>query len=136
MRVNCKLQVVCLTLITLLATATAGKQSYKTHDKVPLYVNKVGPFNNPSETYQYYNLPFCKPAKGEKYKPESLGEVVDGNRLVSSVYKIPFRTDLEYEKLCTQQLTASDVKKFRRAVANDYYFQIFYDGLPLWGFAF
>ena len=25
-----------------------------------LWVNKMGPFNNPQETYNYYELPFCK----------------------------------------------------------------------------
>ena len=25
-----------------------------------LWVNKVGPYNNPQETYNYYELPFCK----------------------------------------------------------------------------
>jgi transmembrane 9 superfamily member 3 len=38
---------------------------------------------NPAETYQYYDLPFCRP-KGDKlkHKRAGLGEVVDGNRLV------------------------------------------------------
>ena len=49
--------------------ASANKsQKYKVHESVPLFANKVGPFNNPSETYQYYSLPFCKPKDGEKYK--------------------------------------------------------------------
>ena len=49
--------------------ASANKsQKYKVHESVPLFANKVGPFNNPSETYQYYSLPFCKPKEGEKYK--------------------------------------------------------------------
>ena len=51
----------------LFAGASAkGNQRYKVHEKVPLFANKVGPFNNPSETYQYYSLPFCKPKDGEK----------------------------------------------------------------------
>ena len=45
----------------------ASLKEYNDGDLVPLIANKVGPFNNPSETYQYYNLPFCKPEKGEKY---------------------------------------------------------------------
>lgn len=39
------------------------------------YANKVGPFSNPSETYQYYDLPFCRPEGGLEHKPETLGEV-------------------------------------------------------------
>ncbi|VEU40686.1 unnamed protein product [Pseudo-nitzschia multistriata] len=32
---------------------------YKEHENVHIVVNKVGPFNNPTETYRYYSLPFC-----------------------------------------------------------------------------
>ena len=31
--------------------------------QVPLYVNKVGPYFNPQETYHYYSLPVCRPEK-------------------------------------------------------------------------
>lgn len=35
--------------------------SYKQGDAVILYVNKVGPYHNPQETYHYYTLPVCRP---------------------------------------------------------------------------
>ena len=38
-----------------------SEHTYKVHEAVPLYANKVGPFPNPSETYQYFDLPFCRP---------------------------------------------------------------------------
>ena len=41
-----------------------------------------------SETYQYYNLPFCTPKEGKEYKPEGLGEVLEGDRLVNTPYSI------------------------------------------------
>jgi len=31
--------------------------------QVPVYVNKVGPYFNPHETYHYYQLPVCRPDK-------------------------------------------------------------------------
>ena len=31
--------------------------------KVIVYVNKVGPYSNPHETYHYYSLPVCRPSK-------------------------------------------------------------------------
>lgn len=33
---------------------------YADGEKVTLWVNKVGPYNNPQETYNYYTLPFCR----------------------------------------------------------------------------
>ena len=32
---------------------------YATGDRVILWENKVGPYNNPQETYNYHELPFC-----------------------------------------------------------------------------
>ena len=77
-----------------------------------------------SETYQYYNLPFCTPENGKQYKPEGLGEVLEGDRLVTTPYDIKFKVNKENELLCSQELTAKDLQKFRKAVKKDYYFQV------------
>ncbi len=77
-----------------------------------------------SETYQYYNLPFCTPEGGKEYKTEGLGEVLEGDRLVNTPYSIKFRVDKENEILCSRELTAKDLKKFRKAVKKYYYFQV------------
>jgi hypothetical protein len=50
-----------------------------------LYANKVGPFSNSAETYQYYSEPFCQPPAGKEYKAEGLGEVLEGDRLVRAI---------------------------------------------------
>ena len=99
-----------------------------------MYVYAVGPFHNPSETYQYYDLPFCPPEGGQEHKPENLGEVLDANRLVTTPYDVSFRVDRDNEKLCSKMLEQEDLKSFRKAVADDYYFQMYYDDLPIWGF--
>ncbi|CAI5485848.1 unnamed protein product [Closterium sp. Naga37s-1] len=111
---------------------SARDHTYKEHDPVPLYANKVGPYHNPSETYQYYDLPFCR--KAESYKLEDLGEVIEGDRLVTTLYDLSFRVNKESESLCTKTLSVEEVQKFRQAVKDDYYFQMFYDDLPVWGF--
>ena len=43
------------------AQSLPGNVEYKKGDPVPLYANKVGPFANPSEQYEFYTLPFCAP---------------------------------------------------------------------------
>ncbi|KAG5529792.1 hypothetical protein RHGRI_030243 [Rhododendron griersonianum] len=106
---------------------------YNVGDPVPLYANKVGPFQNPSETYRYFDLPFCVPDH-VKEKKEALGEVLNGDRLVSAPYKIDFLVDKDSEIVCTKKLTKDEVVQFRSAVTRDYYFQMYYDDLPLWGF--
>lgn len=66
---------------------------YNVGEAVRLWVNKVGPYNNPQETYNYYYLPFCKPKEGEKasHKWGGLGEVLQGNELIDSQLDIKFR---------------------------------------------
>ncbi|PPD68946.1 hypothetical protein GOBAR_DD34173 [Gossypium barbadense] len=113
--------------------STASDHRYKAGDEVPLYANKVGPYHNPSETYRYFDFPFCSSAP-VKEKKEALGEVLNGDRLVSAPYKLEFLTEKEAEIACKRKLTKEEVVKFRKAVSKDYYFQMYYDDLPIWGF--
>ncbi|KAK4707587.1 hypothetical protein R3W88_028512 [Solanum pinnatisectum] len=111
----------------------SSDHKYKSGEEVPLYANKVGPFHNPSETYRYFDLPFCSPGH-VKDKTEALGEVLNGDRLVTAPYKLDFTNDRETEVVCKKTLSKEEVARFRDAVAKDYYFQMFYDDLPIWGF--
>lgn len=108
--------------------------TYKPGDKVPLWASKVGPFTNPSETYEYYNLPYCQPKDGIKHKILGMGEVVDANRMASTPYQLNFRTEHKGQEVCVVQLDSEKLKEFRRAVSEDWYFQMYYDDLPVWGF--
>lgn len=39
--------------------------------------------------YDYYSLPFCKPEDGKlRYKPENLGEILRGDRIVNTPYEV------------------------------------------------
>jgi len=113
--------------------SSASDHRYKEGEAVPLYANKVGPFHNPSETYRYFDLPFCSP-DNVKEKKEALGEVLNGDRLVSAPYKLDFRIEKDSELVCKKTLSKEEVARFREAVDKDYYFQMYYDDLPLWGF--
>ncbi|XP_064961284.1 transmembrane 9 superfamily member 3 [Musa acuminata AAA Group] len=113
--------------------ADGTNHRYKEGDHVPLYANKVGPFHNPSETYRYYDLPFCSPEHVTE-KTEALGEVLNGDRLVDAPYELNFLEEQRSKSLCKKNLSKEDVAKFRHAVSKDYYFEMYYDDLPLWGF--
>ena len=60
--------------------------SYDVGEEVTLWVNKVGPYHNPQETYLYYSLPFCstRPVDSLEHRWDGLGEVLEGNDLISS----------------------------------------------------
>ncbi|KAL7180978.1 hypothetical protein ACSBR1_039938 [Camellia fascicularis] len=111
----------------------ASNHRYKAGDPVPCYSNKVGPYHNPSETYSYYDLPFCLP-EHVKEKKESLGEVLNGDRLASAPYKIDFLVEKDAELACKNKLKKEEVSQFRTALAQDYLIQMYFDDLPVWAF--
>ncbi len=76
-----------------------------------------------SETYQYYDMPFCSPTD-VKHKSEDLGEVLEGDRMVTTLYNVTFKTNKTSEKLCSMKLNPKDISKFKTAVEQDYYFQV------------
>ncbi|KAJ9554346.1 hypothetical protein OSB04_018391 [Centaurea solstitialis] len=111
----------------------ASDHRYGDGDAVPFYANKVGPFHNPRETYAYFHLPFCSPDT-VKEKKLTLGEMLNGDRLVSTPYKLEFLVNKDSEVLCNKTLSKTDVSRFRSVIAKDYYMQLYYDDLPIWAF--
>ncbi len=57
-----------------------------------LWVNKVGPFPNPQETYPFYSIPFCRPEKLVHSDTEGLGEALLGYDLIKSIVEINFKS--------------------------------------------
>eukprot|EP00939_MAST-03C_sp_MAST-3C-sp1_P001847 g1847.t1 len=114
-----------------------GKRSlggkYNIHDSVDFSVNKVGPYNNPTETYYFYSLPFCQPKDLELQRHE-FGESLAGDRKHNSVYDIKFLENIDNKDLCTLRLGKDQIMDFYRAVDFDYFYEMFVDGLPIWGF--
>lgn len=59
---------------------------------------------------------------------------MNGDRLANTLYQLNFRQDKNGERLCQKKLKVAEVAKFRDAIVNDFYFQMYYDDLPVWGF--
>eukprot|EP00897_Mesotaenium_endlicherianum_P009813 jgi/Mesen1/8860/ME000053S08260 len=118
------------------ASAYEWTHKYAIGDKVVLWVNKVGPYNNPQETYNYYELPFCKPAgtKRPEHKWAGLGEVLEGNELIDSQMELKFRMDMAKRTICQDTIDEAKSKKFKYAIENHYWYELFMDDLPIWGF--
>mmetsp|Transcript_16392 Transcript_16392/g.41105 ORF Transcript_16392/g.41105 Transcript_16392/m.41105 type:complete len:629 (-) Transcript_16392:126-2012(-) len=137
----------------------SGKR-YEQHENVNIVVNKVGPFNNPTETYRYYSLPFCKDHstkeqesaaaleqdvelshnfKGDKIvgavkHRQRLGESIVGDRRESSPYEVSYDDSVEWRLLCKVHLVEKDLVKLKDAINNNYFFEMFVEDLPMWGY--
>ncbi|XP_076437567.1 transmembrane 9 superfamily member 1-like [Babylonia areolata] len=106
---------------------------YKHGQKVELYVNKVGPYFNPHETYHFYFLPVCTPEKIE-HKSLTLGEVLDGDRMALSLYNVAFKQNVVSEELCQREYSDTDLEILRVAIEDLYYFEFVLDDIPIRGF--
>lgn len=124
----------CLFFFFFVAFASESDHKYLQDEAVTLWVNKVGPYNNPQETYNYYSLPFCQPPGSAGHKWGGLGEVLGGNELIDSLVELKFRKNTDKTSICEIVMDAAKVKHFKDAIENTYWFEFFIDGLPLWGF--
>jgi transmembrane 9 superfamily protein 3 len=109
---------------------------YVAGEEVTLWTNKVGPYNNPQETFNYYTLPFCKSGRGAiERKFGSLGNVLMGNELAkSTLHHFKFLEDMPKTSYCEQTMTKQDIVKLVYAIQQNYWFEMYVDDLPLWGF--
>ncbi len=82
------MQIFGIFLLCFLVGALGGKR-YSDTDSVPFYVNKIGPYSNPSESYEYYSLPFCPPEEVH-HKHASIGEDFTGDHKMNARYDIRF----------------------------------------------
>jgi len=98
---------------------------YQAEEQVTLWVNKVGPYNNPQETYNYYSLPFCRPSGNNVHKWGGLGEVLGGNELIDSEIAIKFMKNVERSVICPLELDEAKVKHFKDAIESSYWFEFF-----------
>ena len=112
-----------------------NNHKYKDDEIVTLWVNTVGPYHNPQETYPYYQLPFCKPDLGinTHKRPSGIGEILEGNELRNSGFKVHFLKTVEKEDICDMTLNDESSKIFEDAIAGQYWYELFLDDLPMWG---
>jgi len=123
--------------VTLLSALFADDydHKYKVNEPVVLWVNHIGPYHNPQETYPYYQLPFCKPSHGieTKKKSSGIGEILEGNQLRNSGVKMEYTVDVEREDICDMTLDESTVAEFELAIDRQYWYELILDDLPMWG---
>ena len=84
-------------------------QQYSVGEDISVWVDRVGPFNNPQEFYMYHNLPFCRPTEA-KGKLEGLGESIAGYELRRSAISVSFAGMTKLKN----QLKKKTIKKLKQ----------------------
>lgn len=122
-----------LVLFGIILGVASESLKYNENDHVEVFVNKVGPYWNPQETYHYYSLPICRP-KEIQHKSLTLGEVLDGDRMAKSQYQIKFKKNVEDQTLCSSEISLKEINTLRSAIEDFYFFEFVADDIPMRSF--
>lgn len=116
--------------LLLLVGVPLARGVYEDGAEVVVSMNKVWPFSNPTETYRYYDFPFCKP---DNIMPHfmTLGQVLRGDRLVNSIYKIDYKKTVTRTVVCNKPVTQTEIQLLKAAIDANYMFELFVADLPI-----
>lgn len=82
--------------------------------------------------YDYYDVAVhCKPLNGTKYKSENLGEILRGDRIVNTNFKVAMDTNVPCRTLCKGvSLNKDQSGTLAKRIRNNYYIHLLVDNLP------
>ena len=72
--------------------------------------------------------------KGAQRHRQRVGESLVGDRRETSPYEVSFLDSVEWRLLCKKHLMPDDLKKLKDAIHNNYFFEMFVEDLPMWGY--
>lgn len=108
---------------------------FNENDPIDINVVKLSSSRNPMP-YEYYLLPFCRPEKIIRRK-ENLGEVLRGDRIMNTNYKIDFKAPQTCRMLCKAndsfvsfKYNKGQVQQLIKFIRNEYRIQFLVDNLP------
>ncbi|KAL6537913.1 hypothetical protein OROHE_012200 [Orobanche hederae] len=108
-------------LLFLLPIALHSAKTYNVGDRVPLFVNKIGPLHNPRVKHtNIMSWPSVVQFNQVLEKKGSLGEVLNGDRLANALYNLKFAVNKTRAVLCQQTFSKADIAKFRESIKNDF----------------
>jgi transmembrane 9 superfamily protein 3 len=113
--------------------ANEKNHKYEDGEKVILWANTIGPYDNRQETYDFDSLPFCLSQKDDIEHRETLGEALLGYDYKNTGLNIKFKTNKENEIICNKVLNYKEIESFIFAIKNKYWFEMYMDDLPVHG---
>ncbi|KAE8385990.1 hypothetical protein BDV23DRAFT_163989 [Aspergillus alliaceus] len=112
---------------------------YNDDEAIPLLVNKIFSDNTQLQ-YAYYDLPFVCPPSGRMHGGSpfgsgqsislNLGEILRGDRIMTSDFELQMGKNVECQALCTAEVGRKDVKWARQLIRDGYVAEWIADNLP------
>ncbi|KAI8584120.1 hypothetical protein K450DRAFT_218242 [Umbelopsis ramanniana AG] len=104
--------------------------SYKFGQQVQLDVNKIFS-KNAQLPYAYSELDFvCQPKGPVKRTWLNLGEILRGDRFVSSDFQLQMKQDIGCQQLCTKALSGAQASNAKQLIEEEYSVEWIVDNLP------
>uniref|UniRef100_A0A7S2RLN4 Transmembrane 9 superfamily member n=1 Tax=Mucochytrium quahogii TaxID=96639 RepID=A0A7S2RLN4_9STRA len=106
-------------------------REFEEGEEIPLKVNKLTS-SRTQLPYDFYDLPFCQPDKIVD-STENLGEILTGNVIQNSLYKINMYEDVKCRLICKEKekaYTKKDIDMFIEKVNELYIVNWIVDNLP------
>ena len=107
---------------------------YAVGQEVPVFANKIGPYHNPSETYDYFSAPFCRFDGGEQKVARSFADAVLGNRVERTAVTLNYTVPVDDKTVCKVALDPETLRVFEDIVERRFYYELYVDKLPVWAF--
>eukprot|EP00471_Norrisiella_sphaerica_P007599 CAMPEP_0184493786 /NCGR_PEP_ID=MMETSP0113_2-20130426/26934_1 /TAXON_ID=91329 /ORGANISM="Norrisiella sphaerica, Strain BC52" /LENGTH=438 /DNA_ID=CAMNT_0026879203 /DNA_START=101 /DNA_END=1414 /DNA_ORIENTATION=+ len=103
-------------------------RNYEYGEDVTLKVNKLDSVRT-QLPYEYYSLPFCVPDKVYEYA-ENLGEVLSGDMIENSAYRINMKMLTACKILCKKTYNKHELQDFEAKIRDEYHINWIIDNLP------
>lgn len=126
---------VILLHIISFVSADEASHEYEYGEKVVIYINKIGPYDEPS----VFNGPDVENVcyNGEQDAPirqfSGLGSVLHGDALRDTKFNVLFKVDTPKTEVCEQIVNMEGVHIYSRVLSN-FYVEYIADGLPMFAF--
>jgi len=109
----------------------ARADTYQPGEPVKTFLTKVYPFNNPHETYRYYDTPLGCGHDSPEEESHSLSGALAGERNVVAPYDVKYRRDLSKTVLCQRKLSKEEIATMQQMVTSGMMFDMRIGNLPV-----
>jgi len=102
---------------------------YAFQETVKIKVNKLDSVLT-QLPYDYYALPFCPPVDGVRRDAENLGEILSGDSIENSPYKVEMMLPTECQALCKMTYSKKQLHELATKIDDKYRVNLIVDNLP------
>ncbi|KAK8650820.1 hypothetical protein V6N13_140444 [Hibiscus sabdariffa] len=104
--------------------------TYSTKDAIYAKVNSLTSIET-KLPFSYYSLPYCKPTGGIKKSDENLGELLMGDQIDNSPYRVRMNVNESLYLCTTSPLSEHEVKLLKQRTRDLYQVNMILDNLPV-----